>query len=95
VLPFYGVFVADARLVLAFFGVELLLLGAVFFAIALLLALLVPVALVALLRVVLVLVFFAAVEVRPLVDGFCVECVTSPVGVAFLPVPRRVETPFS
>ena len=94
-LPFYGVFVDDTRLVLAFFVVEFLLLEADFFAIAVLLVLLVPVAFVAFPRVVPVLVFFAAVEVRPLADSVCDASAESSVGAAFLRVPRRVGTPSS
>ncbi len=94
-LHFYVVFIDDARLELACFVVEFLLLEADFFAIVVLLALPVPAAFAALVRVVLVLVFFAAVEVRPLADGVCDASAESFVGATFLRVPRRVGTPSS
>ena len=89
-LPFYGVFVDDARPDCALFVVEV-----DFFAITVLFVLPVLVAFVALARFVAVLVFFAAVEVRRLAGVVRVECAPSPVGVAFLRVPRRAVAPFS
>ena len=89
----YGVFIDEARLVLTFFVVELFLLEAVFLAVVVLFVRVVPVAFVARLRVVPVLVFLTVVEVRPFVDDVRDASSVSPVGAAFLRVPRRVAAP--